>query len=87
MRSRAHGVSADRPGDVLELLLAAVLKANVQLAFDFAMDLGRDQDAARIGNALKPSRDVNPFTVDIALLVNDHVAEVDADPQLKRDLV
>ena len=50
MRSRAHGVSADRPGDVLELLLAPILKANVQLAFDFAVNLLGNQDAARIGD-------------------------------------
>src|SRR5713226_8986109 len=87
MRSHAYSVSADRFGDVLELLLAAILEANVQLAFDFAVDLARDQDTTRIGNAFKSSRDVDPVTINIALLVNDHVAQIDADPQLKGALV
>ena len=54
MRSRAHGVSADRLGDVLELLLAAILEANIQLAFDFAVNLVGNQDASRIGDPLQP---------------------------------
>src|SRR5205809_7910216 len=33
-RSRAYGKSADRLGDVLELLFAPVLEASVPLAFD-----------------------------------------------------
>jgi hypothetical protein len=54
MRSRTHSVSADRPGDVLELLLAAILEANIQLAFDLAVYLLRNQDAAWIGAPLQP---------------------------------
>ena len=49
MRSRAHRVGADRLGDVLELLPAPILEASIQLAFDFAIHLFGDQDAARIG--------------------------------------
>ena len=52
MRSRARGVSADRLGDVLELLFAAILEADVELAFDFAINLIGNQDAARIGDPL-----------------------------------
>jgi hypothetical protein len=36
MRSRTYSVSPDRLRDVLELLLAAILEASLQLAFDFA---------------------------------------------------
>jgi hypothetical protein len=39
MRSRAHSKRPHRPGDVLELLLAAILEANVQLALDLALHL------------------------------------------------
>ena len=52
MLARADSVGADRLGDVLELLLAAILEANVQLAFDFAEDLLGHQDAARIRESL-----------------------------------
>jgi hypothetical protein len=50
MRSHAYSVSADWFGDVLELLLAAILEANVQFAFDFAVHLFGNQDAARFGD-------------------------------------
>jgi hypothetical protein len=33
------------------MLLAAILKSGVQLAFDFAVDLFGNQDAARIGDS------------------------------------
>src|SRR5262249_34491750 len=55
MRSRVNSVSADRLGNVLELLFATLLEANLQLAFDFAVHLLRNQDAARIGDP-PPSR-------------------------------
>jgi hypothetical protein len=54
MHSPVDSVGADRSGNVLELLLAAILEANVQLAFDFAVHLLGNQDAARIGDPLQP---------------------------------
>ena len=71
MGSRADSVSADRLGDVLELLLAAILEANVQLAFDFAIHLLGNQDAARIGDPLQPDRNVDPVAVEFTVLPND----------------
>ena len=85
--SRAYGIRAHRLGDVLELLLAPVLEANVQLTLDLAVDLAGDEDSARIGNAFKPGRDVDPVAINIAVIVNNHVAQIDADPQLKGALV
>ena len=60
MRSRAYRVSADRFGDVFELLLAAILEANLQLALHFAVHLFGNQDAARIGGPFQPDSDVDP---------------------------
>jgi hypothetical protein len=60
VRPRAHSISVDRLGDVLELLLAAILQANVQLAFDFAVNLLGNQDASRIGYPLQPDSNVDP---------------------------
>ena len=79
MRSRAHGVNADRPGDVLELLLAAILEADVELAFDFAMHLLGNQDAARIGDPLQPDSNVDPVAVEFTVLPNDNVTKVEPD--------
>jgi len=50
----------DRLGDVLELLLAAILEGSVQLAFDFPINLFRNQDAPRIGDPLQPDSNVIP---------------------------
>jgi hypothetical protein len=52
MRTRAYRVHTDRLGNVLELLLASILEANVNLALDFAVHLLGNQDAARIGDPL-----------------------------------
>jgi hypothetical protein len=79
MRFRAYSVSADRLGDVLELLLAAILEANVQLAFDFAEHLFGNQDAARIGDALQPDSNVDPVAVEVTVLPNDNVTKVEPD--------
>src|SRR5262249_3444110 len=87
MRSHAYSKSADRLGDVLELFLAPILEANVQLALDLAMDFAGDEDTARIGNAFKPGRDVDPVAINIALLVNNHIPQIDPYPQLKGALV
>src|SRR6267378_6688097 len=81
MRSRADGICADRLGDILEPLLAPVLEANVQLAFDFAIHLLGNQDAARIGDPLQPDRNVDPVAVEFTVLPNDNVTKVDPDAQ------
>src|SRR6516162_820850 len=84
MRSRAYSVSADRFGDVLELLLATILEANVQLAFEFAVHLLGNQDAARIGDPLEPDSDVDPVAVEFTVLPNDNVTKVEPHAQLQR---
>jgi len=79
MRSRAYTVNADWLGDVLELLLAAILEANVQLAFNFAVDLFGNEDAARIGDPLQPDSNVDPVAVEFTVLPNDNVTKVEPD--------
>jgi hypothetical protein len=74
-RSRAYRVRADRLGDVLELLLAAILEANGQLAFDFAVHLLGNQDAARICDPFQPDRNVDPVAVEFTVLPNDDVTK------------
>src|SRR5215475_15148393 len=76
MRSRAHSKSADRFGDVLELLFAPVLEAKVQLAIDFAVHLFGNQDAARIGGPLQPDSDVDPVAKKIAVSPDDNLSEM-----------
>src|SRR5215813_6711330 len=77
MRSRAYSKCADRLGDVLEVLFAAILEANIQLAFDLAGDLFGHQDATRIGDPLQPHSNVDPVALEVAILPNDHVTKVE----------
>ena len=49
------------------------------------MDDVRDADAAGRGQPLEPRRDVDAIAVDV-VAVDDHVAEVDADPELDAEL-
>ena len=77
MLARADSVGANRLGDVLELLFAPVLEANVQLAFDFAVHLLGNQDAARIGDPLQPDRNVDPVAKKIAVSPDDNLPEID----------
>ena len=79
MRPRAYRVRTDRLGDVLELLLAAILEANVQLAFHFAVHLLGDQDAARIGDPLQPDSNGDPVAVEITILPNGNVTKVEPE--------
>jgi hypothetical protein len=79
MRCRAYSVGADRLGDVLELLLAAILEANIQLAFDFAAHLFGNQDAARIGDPFQPDSNVDPVAVEVSVLPDDNVTKVEPD--------
>jgi hypothetical protein len=78
---RQHPKHTYRLGDVLDLLLAQILVAQRELVLDMFMNGARDADAAGVGEALQPRRDVDPITVDLIALDN-HVAEVDADPEL-----
>src|SRR5262249_5940952 len=76
-----HAVGSDRPRDVLELLLADVLKGKVELARGILLHPRRDANPARRGQAFEPGRDINPVTKDVAVL-DDDVTDVDADAQL-----
>jgi hypothetical protein len=63
VHSRAHSVSADRLGDVLELLFAPILEGSLQLALDLAVDLAGDQNTARISKGFEPGRDIDAVSV------------------------
>ena len=51
---------------------------------DLSEDFARDQNAARIGKSLEPRGDVDALAVDIALLVHNHVTQIDTNAQLQR---
>jgi hypothetical protein len=69
-----------RPGDVFEVLFAAVLEGDIEAALDVLLHPRRNADAAGIGEALQPSGDVDAVAKNVAV-VQDDVADMNADPQ------
>src|SRR5215469_3647906 len=53
-----------------------------ELVPDLVVNRLRDADGARMGESLKPGGDVDPIAEDI-VAVDNHIAEVDADPKLE----
>jgi len=74
-------VDPHRPGDILNLLLADVLKCAFEPALDLIVHEARDADPARIGDALQSRGDVDAVAVNIAVF-DDYIARVDADAEL-----
>jgi hypothetical protein len=68
----------DRPGDVLDAMLAQVDEADRKLLADMLAHRRADADLAGLGERLEPRRDVDAVAKDVVVLDN-HVAHVDAD--------
>ncbi len=60
-----HGVGSDGTSNVLEVLLAQISELYPDLASDLIVGRRRDAYAARLRDALKPSRDVNAIPKDV----------------------
>ncbi len=54
----------------------------IELVSDLLVDGLRDADGAGLGERLEPGGDVDAVTKNV-VAVDDHVAEIDADPQLE----
>ena len=70
-----------RPGDVLDLLLAQILERDVEFVAHLIVHDPADANPARLGESFQARGDVDPVAVDVSLL-DDHVAQIDADAQL-----
>src|SRR5579863_8127647 len=77
-RAYADHVDSHRPGDVLQRLLAKVAELRFDPAADVLVGRAGETDAAWLGDALEPRRDVDAVAEDV-LAVDQHVAEMDAD--------
>jgi hypothetical protein len=81
-RSRgADAVDAHWPDKVLYVLLAHIFESEIQLVAHLITHYSADTNPARLRERLQTRRDVHPIAKDVVLL-NDYVAEVDADPKL-----
>ena len=76
-----EAVDADRPRDVLELLLALIDEADIEPAFGILLHAGRHADAARLGQALEAGGHVHAIAEDVVIL-DDDVADMHADAEL-----
>ena len=72
--------SSDGTRDILQALLAGIDKVGRHLALHLSPDVLGNRDAAGLGDALDPRRDVDAIAKDI-LAVDDDVAYIDPDPK------
>ena len=71
---------SDRPVDILDTDVAAVLEANVDPIADALVDDRGDADPAGLGERLQARGDVDAIAVDVVAF-NDDIAEIDADSE------
>ena len=71
----------NRPLDVLQRPLSEILEGEGQALADLVAHRGGDDDAARLGYALEPRRDIDAVAEDVVAF-DDHVAKIDADAEL-----
>src|SRR5205823_12280601 len=77
---RSDAIHADWPHDILEALLAEILEDAIEPVPHLVVHDRRHTDAAGLGHALQPRRDVDAVAVDVAVLDND-VARLDPDAE------
>ena len=58
-------VDADRPRDVLDLLLAEILEAEIELVADLVAHDPADADPAGLGQSFQPRRDIDAIAEDV----------------------
>jgi hypothetical protein len=80
-RGQWDAVDAHRPRDVLDLLLAQVLKAEIELVAHLVAHDAADADAARFSQGFEACGDIDAIAVDVVTL-DDDVAEIDTDAKL-----
>src|SRR5208283_3601428 len=87
-RRRRIGVPANwdaidthRPGNVFDVLLAEILECEIELVTDLVAHDPADADSAGLGQGFEAGGDIDAVAINVAL-VDDDVAEVDADAEL-----
>lgn len=80
-RAQRHLPDLHRLGDVLQVLQSKIVVGHIDLAANLPVGVIRDANAAGIGNALQPRRDIDAVAEDIAV-IDDDVADMDADADI-----
>ncbi len=81
MPSAKYSVNADRPRNVLHLLLAHVLKAEAELVAHLIVNVARNANSARLGERLQPRRHVHAVAINIVVVADD-IADIDSNAEL-----
>nr|WP_235983676.1 hypothetical protein [Bradyrhizobium australiense] len=76
----------DRPGNILQLLLARILDVESYLVARVIENRLRDADAAGLGDPLKSRRDVDAVAKEVAAFDHD-VPKIDPDAKLNSFLL
>jgi hypothetical protein len=77
----ANPVDPHWPGDILELLLAQILKGEIELVAHLVADDPADANPPGLGQLFQPRRDIDPVAEDV-LALDNHIAEVDPNTEL-----
>src|SRR6266550_992224 len=78
---RSHPVDPNRPGEILQALLADIGEGAIEAAVDLVVDDAGDADPVKLGDPLQPRGDVDAVAVNVAVF-DDHITRVDADAEL-----
>jgi hypothetical protein len=73
-------VDAHGPRDVLDLLLAHILKREGELVAHLVADNAANTNSARFGQGFEACRDIDPVAKDVAPVLDD-VAQIDPHAQ------
>jgi hypothetical protein len=76
---QGQGVNAHWLGDVLQGHRAEIADLEIEPRLDLTIGVLRKVDRAGLGDALKPSGDIDPVAHQVAVGLLDHVADMDPD--------
>ncbi len=78
--ARRPAPNPDRTGDVLHLMVAGVLKRDLDLSPDLLVDRLGNTESTLAGQTLQAGRHIDSVTKEV-VVIDDDVAQVDADPK------
>ena len=79
--AKLNAINLHRPRNILKLLVACVLKIDVELALHILMHAAGHADAAGFGSPSRRARYVDAIPIDVAT-INDDITDIDADAEL-----
>ena len=85
-RAGLDRIGSHWPSDVLEFFLSEIDELFLEAVTHLPIGVLGKTDAARISNAFKTRGDVDAVAHQVAVALLDHIAEMDADPELDATL-